>query len=74
MSLSSLSADSPIQVYSLVADHNKYRLHIAKEYGMHLKDFYKPLRILSFAVLVLMLVATLYAFTMTGLHWTGINV
>ncbi|MFA5677118.1 MAG: hypothetical protein WC953_01725 [Pseudomonas sp.] len=41
---------------------------------MHLKDFYKPLRILSFAVLVLMLVATLYAFTMTGLHWTGINV
>ena len=47
---------------------------IVKEYGMQLKDLYKPVRILSFAVLALMLVAALFAFTMTGLHWTGINV
>lgn len=41
---------------------------------MQLKSFYKPLRIVSFVVLGLMLVAVLYAFTMTVLHWTGINV
>ena len=41
---------------------------------MQLKDLYKPVRILRFAVLALMLVAALFAFTMPGLHWTGINV
>ncbi|WP_268898582.1 hypothetical protein [Halopseudomonas xiamenensis] len=41
---------------------------------MQLKSLYKPVRILSFIVLALMLIAALYAFTMTGLHWTGINV
>ena len=41
---------------------------------MQLKDLYKPVRILSFVVLALMLVAALFAFTMTGLHWTGITV
>ncbi len=41
---------------------------------MQLKDLFKPMRILSFVVLALMLVSSLYAFTMTVLHWTGINV
>lgn len=41
---------------------------------MQLKDLYKPVRILSFTVLALMLIAALYSFTMTVLHWTGINV
>ncbi|WP_417614527.1 hypothetical protein [Oceanisphaera sp.] len=41
---------------------------------MQLKNLYKPIRIASFVVLGLMLVAVLYAFTMTVLHWTGINV
>lgn len=41
---------------------------------MQLKDLYKPVRILSYVVLVLMLVSVLYAFTMAGLHWTGISV
>ena len=41
---------------------------------MQLKDLYNPVRILSFAVLALMLISALYAFIMTGLHWTGINV
>ncbi len=41
---------------------------------MQLKKLYKPVRIASFVVLGLMLVAVLYAFTMTVLHWTGINV
>ena len=41
---------------------------------MQLKSLYKPLRILSYVVLALMLVSAFYAFTMTGLHWTGINV
>ena len=41
---------------------------------MQLKSLYKPLRIMSFVVLILMLAAALFAFTMTGLHWTGINV
>jgi hypothetical protein len=38
------------------------------------KRFYKPIRILSFAVLALMLASSVYAFIMTGLLWTGINV
>lgn len=41
---------------------------------MHLKNLYKPVRIASYVVLALMLAAVLYAFTMTVLHWTGINV
>ncbi len=41
---------------------------------MQPNKFYKPIRIASFVVLGLMLVAVLYAFTMTVLHWTGINV
>lgn len=41
---------------------------------MQLKNIYKSMRIASFVVLGLMLVAVLYAFTMTVLHWTGINV
>ena len=41
---------------------------------MQLKDLFRPMRILSFVVLALMLVSSLYAFTMTVLHWTGINV
>jgi hypothetical protein len=41
---------------------------------MQLKNLYTPIRIVSFVVLGLMLVAVVYAFTMTGLHWTSINV
>lgn len=41
---------------------------------MQLNNLYKYVRIASFAVLGLMVVAVLYAFTMTVLHWTGINV
>ena len=41
---------------------------------MQLKNIYKSMRIASFAVLGLMLIAVPYAFTMTVLHWTGINV
>ena len=41
---------------------------------MQLKTLYRPVRILSFVVLALMLASALYAFIMTGLHWTGISV
>lgn len=41
---------------------------------MPLNNLYKYLRIASFAVLGLMGIAVLYAFTMTVLLWTGINV
>jgi hypothetical protein len=41
---------------------------------MQLERLYKSMRIASFFVLGLMLIAVLYAFTMTVLHWTGINV
>lgn len=41
---------------------------------MQLSKLYKSVRIASFVVLGLMLVAVLYAFTMTVLLWTGINV
>ncbi|WP_306799353.1 hypothetical protein [Alcanivorax quisquiliarum] len=41
---------------------------------MERKKLYKPIRIVSFIVLALMLASVLFAFTMTGLHWTGINV
>lgn len=41
---------------------------------MQLKSLYKSVRIASFVVLGLMLIAVLYAFIMTVLHWTGINV
>lgn len=41
---------------------------------MQLNKLYKSVRIASFVVLGLMLVAVLYAFTMTVMHWTGINV
>lgn len=41
---------------------------------MQLKDLYKPMRITSFVVLGLMLVAVLYAFIMIVLNWTAINV
>ena len=41
---------------------------------MLLKKLYTPMRIASYVVLGLMLIAVLYAFTMTVLHWTGINV
>lgn len=41
---------------------------------MHLKNLYKPMRIVSYVVLALMLAAVFYAFTMAVLHWTGINV
>lgn len=69
-----LQAKHTINDYALLTNDNKYRLQFTKEYGMQLKDLYKPVRILSFVVLALMLVAALYAFTMTGLHWTGISV
>ena len=42
--------------------------------SMQLKNLYKPMRVASFVVLALMVVSALYAFTMTVLHWTGINV
>lgn len=41
---------------------------------MQLKNLYKPIRIVSYVVLALMVASSLYAFTMTVLHWTGINV
>lgn len=41
---------------------------------MHQKNLYKPVRILSYIVLALMAGSAIYAFVMTGLHWTGINV
>ncbi len=41
---------------------------------MLLKKLYTPMRIVSYVVLGLMLIAVLYAFAMTVLHWTGINV
>lgn len=41
---------------------------------MQLKNLYKPVRIVSFVVIGLMVVAVLYAFIMTIIHWTGINV
>lgn len=41
---------------------------------MSLKKLYAPMRIVSFVVLGLMLIAVLYAFTMAILHWTGIAV
>lgn len=41
---------------------------------MPLNNLYKYVRIASFGVLGLMVIAVLYAFTMTVLLWTGINV
>jgi len=41
---------------------------------MKQKDLYKPIRIVSYVVLALMIGSAAYAFVMTGLHWTGINV
>jgi len=41
---------------------------------MPLKKLYPPLRLVSFVVLGLMLGAIFYAFAITVLHWTGINV
>lgn len=41
---------------------------------MEPQKFYKPVRVLSYLILVLMLAAAGYAFIMTGLLWTGINV
>lgn len=41
---------------------------------MQQNNLYKPVRILSFIVLALMLGSAAYAFVMTGLHWTGITV
>ncbi len=39
-----------------------------------MKNLHGPLRILSLIVLLLMASAIVYAFTMTIVHWTGINV
>ena len=41
---------------------------------MKQKDLYKPIRIVSYVVLALMIGSAAYAFVITGLHWTGINV
>lgn len=41
---------------------------------MKQQDLYKPIRIVSYVVLALMIGSAAYAFVMTGLHWTGINV
>ena len=41
---------------------------------MQARKLYGPLKILSVVVLSLMFGAMLYAFTMTLIHWTGINV
>lgn len=38
------------------------------------KKFYAQLKIISYVVLLLMVAASCYAFSMTVLHWTGINV
>lgn len=38
------------------------------------KSLYKPVRLVGYLILALMLVATGYAFIMTGLLWTGITV
>lgn len=38
------------------------------------KNLYKPVRLLSYVILALMLASAGYAFIMTGLLWTGINV
>lgn len=41
---------------------------------MQLKKLYGPVKIVSHVVLALMVVAVIYAFTVTVLHWAGINV
>ncbi len=41
---------------------------------MQARKLYGPVKLLSFVVLLLMLGAMLYAFSMTLIHWTGINV
>lgn len=41
---------------------------------MQLKKLYQPVRIVSYVVLALMLTSSIYAFAITVLHWTGINV
>lgn len=38
------------------------------------RNLYKPVRLLSFVVLLLLVAAAAYAFVMAGLLWTGINV
>jgi len=41
---------------------------------MQARKLYRPLKLLSAVALLLMFGAMLYAFSMTFIHWTGINV
>ena len=41
---------------------------------MQPKSLFKSFRILSYAILLLMVAAIVYAFSITFLHWTGIGV